>query len=370
MKSEWMKYIRVAICAFILFLCIHYWDTAAAFAVALIGAASPLLIGCAVAYFINILMSFYERHYFKKTNNKRILQSKRPVCMLASVFTLLGIIVLIINLVVPELIECVQLLITETPAAVDKVMSALGSVDWLPKNFAQSLDSADWQSHMEQLFQFLASGLGNAMGTLTSIIASVFSAIITAFLSFIFAIYLLLGKEKLGRQCHRMIQTYLRPSLSDKLYYLLGVLDDCFHRYIVGQCIEAVILGMLCTAGMLLLRLPYATMIGALVAFTALIPIAGAYIGAGVGAFMILTISPVKAVLFLIFIIVLQQVEGNLIYPKVVGSSIGLPGIWVLAAITIGGSLLGVFGMLLAVPITAAIYRLLREDLNRRENKE
>ena len=146
---------------------------------------------------------------------------------------------------------------------------------------------------------------------------------------------------------------------------MIAVLDDSFHKYIVGQCVEAMILGLLCALGMLILRLPYAAMIGALIAFTALIPVAGGWIGAGIGAFMILMVSPVQALAFLIFIVILQQLENNLIYPKVVGSSIGLPGIWVLAAVTIGGGMLGVAGMLLGVPLTAAIYRLVREDVHK-----
>ena len=145
--------------------------------------------------------------------------------------------------------------------------------------------------------------------------------------------------------------------------YVLEVVNDCFHRYIVGQCIEAVIIGSLCALGMAILRLPYATMVGALVAFTALIPVAGAYIGAAVGAFMILTVDPVKAVVFLIFLVILQQFEGNVIYPKVVGSSMGLPGIWVLAAVTVGGGMMGIAGMLLGVPLAAAAYRILRDDV-------
>ena len=145
------------------------------------------------------------------------------------------------------------------------------------------------------------------------------------------------------------------------------MLDDCFHRYIVGQCIEAVILGSLCMLGMLLFGFPYATMVGTLVGVTALIPIAGAYIGAIVGAIMILTVSPVEALLFLVFIVILQQLEGNLIYPRVVGASLKLPALWVLAAITVGGSVMGIVGMLLGVPLAAAAYRLLREDVGRRE---
>ena len=203
------------------------------------------------------------------------------------------------------------------------------------------------------------------MGTVIQTVSAVLSGVFSALVSFMFSIYLLLGKEQLSRRCKRVMKHYMRESAYDKSIYVAGVLNDCFRRYIIGQCTEAVILGTLCIIGMLILRLPYATMIGALVAFTALIPIVGAFIGAGVGAFMILTVSPIKAVIFVIFIVLLQQVEGNLIYPRVVGSSIGLPALWVLAAVTLGGGVLGISGMLIAVPITAALWRILRDDLNR-----
>ena len=201
------------------------------------------------------------------------------------------------------------------------------------------------------------------VGFVAGTVSTVFSGAVTTLLSVIFTIYLLSGKDRLRAQCHRLMRFALRPKHYDRACYVLRVLNDSFHRYIVGQCTEALILGALCTAGMLILQLPYATMIGALVAFTALIPVAGAYIGAAVGAFMILTISPVQALIFLVFLVVLQQLEGNLIYPRVVGASLGLPGIWVLAAVTVGGSLMGIFGMLLAVPLAAAVYRLMRENI-------
>lgn len=161
------------------------------------------------------------------------------------------------------------------------------------------------------------------------------------------------------------MQHYIKISWYKKIKYLLCVLNNCFRKYFICQCLEALILGVLCTLGMLILDIPYALMIGALVAITALIPIAGAYIGAIVGAFMILTVSPVQALIFLVFLIILQQLEENLIYPRVVGSSIGLPSFWVLAAITIGGGLLGIIGMIIGVPLAAALYRLLKEDINR-----
>jgi predicted PurR-regulated permease PerM len=160
---------------------------------------------------------------------------------------------------------------------------------------------------------------------------------------------------------------YLPEKLNGRILYVLDVLNYSFRRYISGQSLEAVILGALCWLGMLILRLPYATMIGALIAFTALIPVAGAYIGAAVGAFMILMVSPMQALIFLIFLVILQQLEGNLIYPKVVGSSLGLPGIWVLAAVVVGGGVAGVMGMLLGVPIAATAYTLLRNNMNKQD---
>lgn len=205
------------------------------------------------------------------------------------------------------------------------------------------------------------------MDVVVNVVSRVFSGIVTGLLAIIFSLYLLIGKDKLSSQCERVMKRYMKKTWYEKTVYVLRILNDCFGKYIVGQCTEAVILGLLCTLGMLIFRFPYATMIGALIAFTALIPVAGAYIGGAIGAFMVLTVSPVKAVLFVVFLVILQQIEGNLIYPRVVGSSIGLPGIWVLAAVTVGGGVMGIFGMLLGVPIAAAIYRMLRDDINKAE---
>ena len=189
----------------------------------------------------------------------------------------------------------------------------------------------------------------------------------TGLLALIFSIYLLLERETLGGQFGKLLRRFLPTKWQGRVSYVLHTLDDCFHRYIVGQCLEAFIIGVLCALGMMLLRLPYATMIGALVGFTALIPVAGAYIGAAVGAFMILTVDPFQALIFLVFLVILQQLEGNLIYPKVVGSSLGLPGIWVLAAVVIGGGVLGVLGMLLGVPVAAAAYTLIKNDVAKKD---
>ena len=226
---------------------------------------------------------------------------------------------------------------------------------------------ADWQQLLTRVLEWLGGGWDGLMNSVVATVSGVFSGAVTLVMGFMFSFYILYGKEKLGRQARRMMRSYLKPAWCERAFYVLHVLDDSFHRYVVGQCTEAVILGTLCTLGMLIFGFPYATMIGALVGATALIPIAGAYIGAGVGAILILTVSPVEALLFLVFIVILQQLEGNIVYPRVVGSQLGLPALWVLAAITVGGNVMGIGGMLLAVPLTTAIYRLVRENVRKRE---
>lgn len=370
MKTEIKKYGGLLIGLFLLYLCIRYWNGAVeVFALAL-SAALPLLIGCVIAYILNILMSFFERHYFPKTKSKVVQKSKRIACMLLAFVSLIGIIALIIGIVVPELTNCVKHLFAKVPVFVENCLNILEQDENLAE-YAFALESylpTDWSAWEDKLMsgaQAVLNGFGGVMSSVVSVVSSVFSGIVTVLVALIFSIYLLLDKEKIISQVKRLISTYI-PNGDKKIFYVLHTLNDSFHRFIVGQCTEAVVLGVLCMIGMAVFRFPYAMMIGVLIGFTALIPVAGAYIGAGVGAFMILTESPIQAVLFLIFIVVLQQIEGNLIYPKVVGNSIGLPGIWVLAAITIGGGLMGVMGMLLAVPIVATIYRLLQADVRKR----
>lgn len=370
MRVDWKSCFRVGISAFLLYLCISYWMPFAGFLGTLVSAAMPLLIGCVIAYIINILMSFYEKYYFPKSSKAGVIKSRRPVCMLAAFISLVVVVALLVKLVVPELMACVELLIAQIPGAVSSVVDWLKSMDIVPEDMLASLQSIDWKSKVEQIIGVLTTGVGNVMGTAINMVSSVFSGIVTALFAFIFSIYLLTGKEKLGNQFDRLMNRYMKEKAYSKVKYVLSVLNDCFHKYIVGQCTEALILGALCTVGMLIFGFPYATMTGAVIAFTALIPVAGGYIGAAVGAFMILTVSPIKAMLFLVYIVVLQQLEGNLIYPRVVGSSMGLPAIWVLAAVTIGGGVMGIAGMLIGVPLAATIYRLLREDVNRLPVKE
>ena len=370
MKVEWKSCFRVGVSVFLLYLCIQYWPSAVTLFMAAIGAASPLLIGCVIAYLVNILMSMYERHYFPKAKNAILYKSRRPVCMIAAFITLLAVVILVIDLVLPQLASCVKSIFSALPNAIMALIDGLEKINILPEDIASTLSAIDWKSKIGQILNVLTSGVGSVMDVVISTLSSVFSGLVTALLSTIFAIYLLLGKDTLSRQCKRLLQHYLKQSYYEKFMYVITILHDCFRRYIVGQCTEAVILGVLCALGMCILKLPYATMIGTLIAFTALIPVAGAYIGGGIGALMIFSVSPVKALIFVIYLVILQQLEGNLIYPRVVGSSLGLPAIWVLAAVTIGGGVMGVTGMLIGVPIAAALYRLLQNDMNKISNKE
>lgn len=371
MKQEWKVFLRLGITLFGLYLAINYWAPFCRLVSLVLSAAFPLLLGCVIAYAVNILMSLYERHYFPGRTDAFAVKSRRPVCLLLAFATLAALLFWIIRMILPELIECVGLLIQKAVPILEDLTQSLGNSHDLSKwlaSYGVSLSdgSVDWKEAILTLVDWLLAGLGGVMGSMFSLVSTLSSAIFTTIVSLIFSIYLLTGKERLSRQVGLLLKIYLKPACYQRTMYFLDTLHGCFHRFLVGQCTEAVILGLLCMGGMLLFRFPYATMVGALIGFTALIPVAGAYIGAGVGAFMIFTVSPVQALLFLLFIVVLQQLEGNLIYPKVVGSSIGLPGIWVLTAVTIGGGIMGIVGMLLAVPLAATCYQMVRTDVLRR----
>ena len=216
----------------------------------------------------------------------------------------------------------------------------------------------------------LAAGAGGIFSSVVTVIGSLFGTVAQFVIGTIFAIYVLSSKEKLAEQADNLMKAYMKPRTREKILYVAGTAHETFSSFIVGQCMEAVIIGSLCAAGMLVLKMPYAVMTGTVVGVTALIPVVGAYIGAVVGAFMVFTVNPLQAVIFIVFLLILQQLEGNLIYPKVVGSSIGLPGMWVLAAVTVGGGVFGIGGMLLGVPLAASAYKLLEADVQMRISKK
>ncbi len=365
MNSRWKICLQAGISIFILFLCIHYWDSFIRFMGLVLTAATPLLTGCAFAYIFNIPMSFLERHYFPKSRKTAAVKSRRPVCMLLAFLIVIAAVLLLLRIVIPELSKCVMMLLTSVPAALEKIGDSLADSPWLSEYLQGFLNEIDWKQSLSKTVGSILGGLGSAGDYAIGLVSKTISTTANGLIAFIFSVYILLGKENLGRQLRALSNRYLRPGWISKLSHVMAIANDSFHRYIVGQCTEAVILGALCTVGMMIFRFPYAAVVGVTVGFTALIPVAGAYIGGVVGFLLILTTSPAKAFLFIVYLVILQQLEGNIIYPRVVGTSLGLPGIWVLAAVIIGGGISGIGGMLAGVPLSACIYRLIREDVRK-----
>lgn len=362
---KWKTCFKIGVSAFILFLCIYYWQTVVNYLLVIAGSLISLLIGGVIAYIVNILMSFLESHYFADSNKKYVIKSRRPVCMIVSFLIVLLIVVLVIALVVPELIKSISMIINRLPVAFRNLSENELVTKYLPV-ISEYISNINWNEIVNRAQRFFTDNFGGMAGNLISTVSTVFSSVLNFVLGLIFSIYLLLSKDRLCAQAKEIMEHYVKKSWNEKIQYVLTILNRNFHRFIVGQCTEAVILGVLCAVGMVIFRFPYAIMIGVLVGFTALIPVVGAYVGAAAGIFMMLTISPMKALMFVIFIVVLQQLEGNLIYPRVVGNSLGLPALWVLVAVTVGGGIGGVIGMLVAVPIVSSIYQLVQNDVRKR----
>lgn len=330
---------------------------------------SPLLTGLIFAIVINIPMNLIEYQLFAKRN--WLPKGRRPLSIAISLLLILGALIGIAFLVIPELINAFAIILQNVGNVIDFLAEIDSTADLSGVPYGDFLEqlSIDWTSIKDSLERFSLPAPAELLNILLQTIESATGLIINLFVGLVFSVYILSNKEKLKRQVLRLIHAWLPVEFGKHLIHVTAVCTDTFRLFMVGQITEAVILGTLCTIGMFVLGLPYAPMIGATIGVTALVPIAGAYIGAFVGAFMILTVSPFKAIIFLIFILILQQLEGNLIYPRVVGKKINLPALWVLAAITMGGSLNGPVGMLLGVPAAASAYTLLREATEKQEEK-
>ncbi|MBO5420452.1 MAG: AI-2E family transporter [Clostridia bacterium] len=370
MKKLDLKIVTSVAAAIIaVYLATRYWPNIASVLGSVLSAATPIIFGFVVAYPINILMAFYERHFFPKSNKEAVIKLRKPVCLIAAVISIIGVVAMVVVLVAPQFVACIKMLFAKIPPAIDFVIEKFNENEFLSKNVVGALTEFDWKTKLADMTEKIAAGIGSTFEAAFTAISSVFTTIANVVITIIISLYVLIERDKLMRQVKKIASHYLPEKVFKKLYHVTYVLNESFHKFIVGQCLEAVILGTLCTIGMFILRIPYAPMIGALMGFTALIPIFGGLIGAGVGAFLILMDSPIKALMFIVFVIILQQIEGNLIYPKVVGSSTGLPGLWVLAAVTIGGSVSGIIGMLVAVPVAATVYKLIRDDMRTEKDK-
>lgn len=331
------------------------------------GVVFPIILGAALAYVLNLLCSRLEQWYFPKSRLKIVRVTRRPVSILLTFVLVLLVLFGVLRLVLPQFANALSEFFESVPKVVTRLAAWIQSTDQFPLIQKKiSTTQIDWTSIQSKVMKYFTSGISGVLGSTITIFSKVTSGVVNFVLAVTFAIYILISKEKLGTNIKRVGHAFLSDRVMRKLKYYLATINQCFSSFIIGQITEAFVLGTLCIVGMLIFRFPYAVSIGAFVGMMALIPIFGAWIGAGVGFLLIVVDSPFKAVLFIVFILVLQQIEGNLIYPKVVGTSIGLPGIWVLAAITIGSGISGILGMLLGVPVAATLYKLLKDATNQR----
>lgn len=339
---------------------------------------SPFIWGLAIAFILNIFMIFYENKVFfskkhkhsnskEKTNVKveaKRKSRKRTLCIFLSIITIVAIIAIIMVLIVPELYDVIKDLISNIPSYLEDLKDfAIDTTQRVPEvnTFIQNIN-IDTNALKEGIMNLSKNVLDVTINQVTGL----FSNIVNFFIAVIFAIYILANKEQLKIQAKKFIYANFNKEKAGNIIKISRLSRDSFRNFITGQAKEAVILGTLCAIGMFILGIPYALPVGALTALTAFIPIVGAFIGGFVGAILIVVVNPIKALIFVIFIIVLQQIEGNLIYPHVVGKNMGLPGIWVLVAITIGGSLFGIIGMIVGLPIIAVIYSIVSENIDKK----
>ena len=326
---------------------------------------SPFVIGLCIAYVVNVIMRPIERLWMKllsKCKGKWVEKMKRPICLLPSILLVIGIILAVVFIIMPELSDSVSSLVSMVPSYVSEVESWWEALALRLDKYGVELPQFSFDT--DKFIQILKDGGTAVLNTTLSATTSIVTAVINIVLALAFSIYVLAQKETLKRQSKKVLAKLMKPEKMQKLLDMLDLINRTFTNFITGQLTEAVIIGALCFIGMSIFRMPYAPAISVLVGFTALIPVFGAFIGTAIGAFLILLVKPIQAVWFVVFIIVLQQFEGNLIYPKVVGKSVGLPGIWVLVAVTIGGNAMGVVGMLISVPLCSVLYVVARNAVN------
>ncbi|MGN0506610.1 MAG: AI-2E family transporter [Lachnospiraceae bacterium] len=336
---------------------------------------TPFVVGAAIAFVLNLPMRFIENKLLGRIKNKKYAGLRRAVSILLAILFVMAIIAFAVVMVIPRLGQT----FLELGPVIQNFMQKLWmDIQQFLKDNPELIEQLpmladlkiDWNAVVSYVTNFLRSGVTNMFSAIFGIAGGIASTVFDAVISLVFAIYLLAGKERLGAQVRRVITAYLPENAAKKVFYVQALVNQNFAKFISGQCLEAVILGTMFVVTMSILRMPYAMLIGVLIAFTALIPIVGAFIGCIVGAFLILMVSPIQAVGFVILFLVLQQIEGNLIYPRVVGSSVGLPAIWVLVAVSIGGSMFGIVGMLLFIPIMSTCYSLLRDNVNYRNKRK
>ena len=334
----------------------------------------PFVLGGAIAFLTNVPMSFLEKKIFEnvKKKNKIVRKLKRPISLILTIVLVVGVIALVMFGVIPQLTRTMGTLVTSINDFIPQMQSWIGEFFHNNQEIMNLVDQIEFDPDqaIKWGISLLGNGAGNMMNTTMSAVGSIVSGVATFFIAFSFACYILFQKEKLHIQIRKVFFAFLPRQKADTFLKVCSLTYRTFANFIAGQCLEAVILGSMFVVTLSILRMPYALLIGILIAFTALIPIFGAFIGCAVGSFLIFMVNPQQAILFVIVFLVLQQIEGNLIYPHVVGESVGLPSIWVLAAVTIGGNLMGIVGMLVFIPLLSVIYTIFREFVYLRLKKQ
>lgn len=335
------------------------------------GVIFPFVLGGVIAFVVKIPMNFFEEKIFgkaKKAKKKWAEKLARPLSLVITLIVIIGVVATVVLVVVPELGRTILGLGKTIQEFIPKVQI------WAVRLFEDNQEIAKriseinfkWDEILSQGLDFLKSGASSVLGSTFEAAKSIVSGVTTFFIAFVFSCYVLIQKEKLGEQVKKLMHAFMPEDWRNIFLALGGIVNKSFTNFFTGQCLEAVILGLMFLVVMAIFGLPYALLISVLIAFTALIPIFGAFIGCAVGALLIFMISPIKALIFIVVFLVLQQIEGNFIYPHVVGNSVGLPSIWVLVAVSVGGSLMGLAGMLIFIPLTAIVYTILRGIVNRR----
>lgn len=376
MEKEKFRQIRnlIFLIAGLVFLLMYSKEVLKGIAVAL-NIIKPFVYGGMIAFVLNIPLRGIEEKLLVEWTGASAKRWKRPVGILLSILFLCIIITIVVATVVPQITQTIVELGNKIPPFAEETMKKL---ETLSVNYPQvqqylvkiDVSNLNWDAVMDNAIAFAKNGMTSMLSSTVLVASSIIGGVVDALIAFIFAFYILGQKEKLADQGKRILSAYTSSKVNQKVLKVCNMLYRNFSNFITGQCLEAVILGTMFVVAMSIFRMPYAFLVGVLIAFTALIPIVGAFIGCVVGTFLILVDTPEKAIWFVILFLVIQQIEGNLIYPRVVGGSVGLPAIWVLAAVSVGGSLFGVLGILVFIPLVSTLYMLLRDDVNERNRKK
>nr|WP_298052340.1 AI-2E family transporter [uncultured Lachnoanaerobaculum sp.] len=362
-KKKYIAYIVIA--TIIVYAIVRYFGTVESYIVKVTDTLMPFVAGAMMAYIINILMDSYEDLLLKKFHNKKII---RTLSIVLSIFTFVLVIGLLLGLIIPQLVKIMFSIMYTNPGDIKKIIESIGKnniVDKIADIMNIDINNIDISGYVTKLIHSVMSSVGNILMGVISKISGFFNTVISVFMAVVFAIYILVDKERIALQGDKLLRAFL-PSKRDTVIDVLSIFNKSFRNYFISQVKEAIILGVLLYIVMLIARLPYASSISILVGVTALIPVIGAYAGLFIGALMIITKSFSSMLIFIIVHTVVQQFENNIIYPRVVGSSVGLPSMWVIVAVALGGSLFGIFGVFVAVPVAASLYFILKRETLKR----